>query len=193
MSGLNPSMNSHDIIWSLKNKLGGRVKFMGVYSADEVSNMNFHNYSSDKPYIFIANTLPSNIYSLGHWIVYYVDTKIKQIYVFDSYGLDPRVYTQYFKRFFNNHPSFKIWYNIKRLQAEDSYVCGLYAVHATKTITNKGLNYFLQYIDRGWSFNNYRHNDRKIVRLTNIHTLPNYCHKTFCPHITFRECKNLYC
>lgn len=91
----------------------------GVYAANELPHIIWKPSNG-----FIANTDP--IYSPGqHWIAFYFNENGFMEF-FDSYGNSPEQFSPYFKQYMGNYPSIKV--NKKRLQSNDTIVCGQYCL-----------------------------------------------------------------
>ena len=91
-------MNSEQILHALQGKLShNNICFLGCLPADKVAQLDFRN-KDGKPMAFIANVLSTEqIHLMGHWVAYYVTGKC--IYFFDSFSLNPRLYSQHFFTF----------------------------------------------------------------------------------------------
>ena len=64
----------------------------------------------------------------SHWVaLFIVDTRNAEF--FDSYGLAPSQYSKYFSEFFQRQDITKIDYNTKRLQSDQTNVCGHYVLY----------------------------------------------------------------
>jgi len=119
--------------------------FLGVFAADQLT---FN--PSKRPSCLIANTDPANLPG-QHWVAIYFDAHDNVEY-FDSYGRHP---SSAFASFMKKNAKRMHVYE-KRLQSNDTFVCGMYCV------------YFLYYRVRGIKnmfsrfWQNFIDNDRRI-------------------------------
>ena len=84
-------MDVRELQTALKNRLGDRTRFMGVYTSDQIPFI----IPSRRPITMIVNTLKStsSINVIGHWVVFYIEFHPKKRIVFyDSYGISPHDY-----------------------------------------------------------------------------------------------------
>lgn len=93
----------------------------GIFAADEMPN-----YIYSFPSGFIVNT--DTRAKLGrHWLAFYISSKTVGEF-FDSYGHSPSYYSQNFQTFFNKN-GFEMKYNNKKIQSDDSKMCGQYCIY----------------------------------------------------------------
>lgn len=92
----------------------------GVFAADEIPQ-NTNTF----PFAFIVNTDPKRQPG-RHWLAFYISSRTAGEF-FDSFGNPPEYYFNHSKEFFNAK-SFKLEFNIKRLQSNESKVCGQYCL-----------------------------------------------------------------
>jgi hypothetical protein len=106
------------VLQSLNKQTGGR-HFFGVYPLDMLPD------EITFPAAIVANTSDSS-QTTGHWVAFYIPDKGSSQY-FDSYGtipLHPEFYSWIQK--FNMHG--ELYFNKRRYQADNSPVCGYYAL-----------------------------------------------------------------
>jgi len=138
-------MNSLELVRIISSDKLLNQTFLGVFAADQLTFS-----PSKRPSCLIANTDPTNLPG-QHWVVIYFDAHGNAGY-FDSYGRQP---SSVFASFMQKN-SKKIHVYEKRLQSNDTYVCGMYCV------------YFLYYRVRGMTnmfshfSQNFLDNDRRI-------------------------------
>lgn len=94
------------------------VKFLGVYAADELPNLN--SSKTSYPCCYVVNTDPSSEPG-EHWVAFYHETPHHPVEFFDSFGNPPSAYL------FNREFTFFL-HNEKRFQVYNSSVCGYYVV-----------------------------------------------------------------
>jgi len=92
--------------------------FLGIFAADQLVFK-----VAKKPCCLIANTDPSNMPG-QHWVAIYFDAHGKAEY-FDSYGQQP---SDAFVLFMKKN-AMRMNVNEKRLQSNDTFVCGMYCVY----------------------------------------------------------------
>ena len=119
-------MNTLDLARNLRNNLGVKVAFWGIFCSDELLNLVIEKEVINKPIVLIVNTLRTfdDREKMGHWVCFHF-TRDKAVF-FDSFGLDPRVYCREFYSFVEK-TSFN-WFRFKvQLQPPESIKCGLYS------------------------------------------------------------------
>ena len=122
-------MNTNDVMYALRNKLGDKIYFAGVLSSDEVQSFKIPTLRL-KPLIFIANILRKYDRKLGHWVTFLISkSPDNQIFFYDSYGLKPEWYSKDFASFINKNTRYDLYTHNRRLQSPTSLVCGLYCCH----------------------------------------------------------------
>lgn len=110
-------MNTHQLQCAIENDSNMKYNVCGVYAADKTPQ----TLRTCKG--FIANTDPHQ--QLGkHWIAFFYDNDTLEC--FDSYGRFPDVYSVYLRQFMRQF--YKIKVNKKRLQSNDTAVCGQYCL-----------------------------------------------------------------
>ena len=101
-------MDARELSLALKNRLGDRTHFMGVYTSDQIPFIK----STKRPVTMIVNTLKStsSIDVVGHWVVFYIEFQPKKRIVFcDSYGISLFDYTILgFSKFINQYKTFPL-------------------------------------------------------------------------------------
>ncbi len=155
-------MNSEQILHALQGKLShGNMHFLGCLSADKVALLDFRN-KAGKPLAFIANVLGTQeIHLMGHWVAYYVIGKC--IYFFDSFSLNPRLYSRYFLHFLDKHKEFTIFKLAFRLQSDQSLVCGAYCIQFIYLCDHVGIVKTSEFMRNNYDVSNYVRNDRKVL------------------------------
>jgi len=114
-------MNTRQISAVLQTDSSTKQAFQGVYPSDVLPETIEHY-----PAAFVANVDPSGQPG-SHWCAFYF-TKDKRGEFFDSYGQQPKQYTQAFQDFLYRNSV--VWtYNAKSLQSLDSNVCGHYCLY----------------------------------------------------------------
>ena len=185
-------MDAYDLLYALRNKLGNKIDFAGVFSSDHVRE--FHlPLRRDKTIAFIANILREGDTRLGHWVAFAI-TKPPQnrIYFYDSYGLNPVLYTPDFKVFLKRNSDFEIYSFNRRLQSPKSSVCGLYCAHFIYLISKYEINKAVNILRRVFPTERGRKNDQRVYEF-----YINYLNTRPCLHwknktramITYEECK----
>ena len=119
-------MDVRELKLALRNKLGNRVNFIGIYTSDKLPNISHIT----KPVVFIANILKStvNINIVGHWVAFYFEfLPKKRIIFFDSYGLSPNIYINSgFSKFLNKYKNISLFHFGNQFQPNNSMQRGLY-------------------------------------------------------------------
>ena len=185
-------MNSEQILQALRGKLDHKnVNFMGCLPADHVARLDLRN-KGGKPIVFIANVLStSEIHRMGHWVVYYIAGKC--IHFFDSYAINPRLYSRHFLHFLNKHKEFTLLKLAFRLQSDQSLVCGAYCVQFTYLCDRLGIIKASEFLKNNYTVNDYVLNDRKVLKYVYDHFKMPPCTATFSKHgMTYKTCARLY-
>jgi hypothetical protein len=95
----------------------------GIFAVDLLP---LHNFKT-LPRALIVNVSTRDQVGF-HWVaLFIVDTRTAEF--FDSHGLTPSQYSKYFSEFFQRQDITKIDYNTKRLQSDQTYVCGHYVLY----------------------------------------------------------------
>lgn len=184
-------MNSEQILRALHGKLShNKIHFMGCLSADKVALLDFRN-KGKKPIAFIANVLSTeDIHLMGHWVGYYVIGKC--IYFFDSFSLNPRLYSQHFHHFLNKHKEFTIFKLAYRLQSDQSLVCGAYCIQFIYLCDRVGIIKTSEFMRNNYDVSNYVRNDRKVLSYVYERFKMPPCRSTFCRQgMTYKMCIRL--
>lgn len=166
-------MNTSDLFFTLENKIGPRLLFLGVKTSDEVRHFSIPRIR-EKPILFIANILRLGDNRLGHWLCILIsDNRSKDIYFLDSYAINPTLYGRDFSYFINRYSDFNIQMNTKRLQASDSIVCGLYCCYFIYILSRENIYELARLIRYKFSSLNYKENDKQIFRfyIRNLNTM----------------------
>jgi len=139
-----------------KDKLLSQT-FLGVFAVDQ---LNFK--LTRRPCCLIANTDPTNMPG-KHWIAMYFDSQGVGEY-FDSFGREP---TENFVSFMRKNAT-KLLINKRRLQSDDTYVCGMYCVYFLFYRVRNVINMFAKF------GKNVLNNDRRVCRFMYSHFRVNH-------------------
>ena len=170
-------MDTRELESAIRGNLGGLVNYVGVFSSDHVGNIKIP-LRRDKALAFIANTLESSsdINNMGHWVCFYITkSPNNHIVFFDSYGLDPVIYTHNFQLFLNRNKYFKIFEFKKSIQPDNSYKCGLYVLFFIHNVSHYGIRQTLVKIRSTFSNTNLHENDKRVVRYYFTHLKRRRC------------------
>ena len=119
-------MDVRELESALKNKLGPYIKFIGVYTSDNLPVIPYNT----KPIVLTANTLRSsaNIDTVGHWVGYYFEFYLKRrVIFFDSFGLSPHFYINCgFSSFLRKYRDTPIYNFGTQFQPDNSMKCKLF-------------------------------------------------------------------
>ena len=184
-------MNGQQILRALQGKLSQHnMHFIGCLSADKVALLDFRN-KDDKPIAFIANVLSAEKnHLMGHWVGYYVVGQC--IYFFDSFSLNPRLYSQHFLHFLNKHKEFTIFKLAFRLQSDQSLVCGAYCIQFIYLCDHVGIVKTSEFMRKNYDTSNYVRNDRKVLSYAYEKFKMPPCRSTFCSQgLTYKMCIKL--
>ena len=111
-------------------------QFWGCFTSDVLAKIVIK--PNDGPVIIIANILPSTMLEkMGHWVCFYIKDRI--IYLLDSFGMKPEIYTKYFNSVIKHHEGFKLWRLHYPIQDQMSYNCGVYVLYFIPVICIKGI------------------------------------------------------
>ena len=120
-------MNTDDILYVLKGRLGRNIIFHGVLSSDQVRSFEIPKIR-DNNIAFIANILRLGDLRMGHWVVFLITkSPTNEIYFFDSYALKPAFYCGDFEFFLKRNSIYEAYNITRKLQSDASLICGLYA------------------------------------------------------------------
>lgn len=195
-------MDTIELQKSLSGILGDRIRFKGIVPSDFLPK-NLKDVRRDIPLVYIVNTLTSkaDVNQMGHWVVFYVEkSPIKRIVFFDSYGLDPSLYSKNFVKFIESHKKTFTFYNWSRqIQPINSVKCGLYVVYFVHTVSHNGIESTLKKMLKIFKIRNKKGNDRFVTSYFFDH-LNRMSDKNDCNYwrtyktnekrgITFKECK----
>lgn len=185
-------MDVRELEDGLRGRLGNKVDYLGVFTSDTLP----HIHSTNKPIVFIANTLKSStdVRTVGHWISFYVEfSPIQRVVFFDSYGLHPSIYCDGFTEFINKYHKFSIYDYGLQLQPDTSIKCGLYVSFFIHFLSFNGINKFSWRYKHVFSKRDLQSNDR-YVTLYYLKHLSKSCRKWKYgtkKAITYQECKQL--
>lgn len=88
----------------------------------------------NKNSVYIINTDPSTK-SGTHWLCLWISKRKQFSYFFDSYGRPP-IFNKYIQNFIETHCKIIHW-NVKQIQAYNSFVCGEYCCLFAACLSNK--------------------------------------------------------
>lgn len=183
-------MNGEEILQALNGKLGTKINFLGIHTLHTLHEVVNEVYSSYTSGAFILNTLPieSKTNTMGHWVGVYLNGASLTTAFFDSYNLEPKIYSTLLHHALNP-PSRRAYYrNSFRLQSLSSYVCGIYALHFIYHCSHYGVRSAFNYFHKYFNKRNPVLNDRMIVKIAyKLYRMPR-CVKTFCLHKHDRYC-----
>lgn len=169
-------MNSSQILNAIEGRLGNECKFIGIYFSDELWKVRLIRKKESRPIVCIVNTLRlQDTDVMGHYLTFYCDTKNKLLYFIDSYALKKEFYNKEINEFCKG--GLKICYLPFRMQDFASFVCGLYAIFFTITLSREGVNAIETAIRLYFRRGKYKYNDAIIVKhmYTNLgDSLPPY-------------------
>ena len=186
-------MDVRELELALRNKLGDKVHYIGVYTSDNFPTVAY----SKKPIMFIVNTLrsTSDINIVGHWIGIYIEYHpMKRVFFFDSFGIPPIMYHNTgFSQFINSYrgKKMKISYTKKQLQPDNSIKCGLYVLLFIHFTSHYGINTFMNYSRDFFSKNSLAFNDKSVTRYYFKHLANGNClqwKSGVKRAITYKEC-----
>lgn len=189
-------MDTREIESALRGKIGGLINYKGIYTSDKLPYIHY----SSKPIIFIANTLEStaDISITGHWLAFYIEFyPKKRIIFFDSFGLNPRIYSSYFSEYFDEkYSSFPIYDFAVQLQPDNSQKCGLYVIHFIHYVSYNGIDKFISYMPTIFSSKKLENNDQYVTKYYFKHLSKvkncSYWKTGNKRAITFKECKRIF-
>lgn len=170
-------MDTGELESALRGRLGRRVRYMGVFSSDEVGGLELQ-LEREVPQVFIANTLESSsdVNNMGHWVCFYVGGSLNDIIIFfDSYGLPPGVYSPHFSIFLERYSNLRMYEFKGAIQPDMSYKCGLYVLFFIHFVSHHGIRRTIQRIKNTFPRNNLQQNDRTIVRYYFTHLKRRRC------------------
>ena len=152
-------MNRGDINLALRGKLGTKAKYLGCFAVDEILDLNLRNRDEKKILVFIVNILSSNeVKQMEHWVTIAVFNSNK-VYWFDSLGLNPGDYNNYFRLFLDKY-HFQVFSSApNQLQGSNSLLCGFYALTFTHLVSKLGIPKTLQYLSNNLSSTDLHFND----------------------------------
>lgn len=115
------TISNFDIMEMCKS---AKLPIVGVYSKDELPNIM-------KPGSYYVNLQDSDEGDGSHWVMFYIDSKLKNAVYFDSFGFPPPLEVKNFLSKFKNVP-----YSNRQIQDIKSTNCGLFCI---------GLDIYLKY------------------------------------------------
>lgn len=187
-------MDTSELQYSLRGKLGDKVNYIGILSSDKVGIIHIP-FIRSKPFVFIANILNNEVDKnvMGHWVTFYVEkSPSKNIVFFDSYGINLKLYCKEFSDFIDRNNSFRIYEFGKQIQPNNSYKCGLYALFFVHYLSYKGIRETIFRVKNIFSYTNLLSNDRYVTRYYYAHLNKKNCYWWKLGKkraITFKECK----
>ena len=157
-------MNTSDIYYVLKGKVGSKILFRGVMAADQVNSFKIPS-CREKDIAFVANILRTGDKRMGHWVVFLITkSPMKKIYFFDSYGMDPVFYSGDFEDFLKCHREYELYTLQGKLQSDESLICGLYASWYIYHCSRYALSKVMQILKKSLIIGKEKENDKIIFR-----------------------------
>ena len=155
-------MNGAEINLGFKQTLGDKINFIGVYCSDQLKDIVIPKVNK-VGCVFIANTLTTddNENKMGHWVAFYIKKNISIF--FDSFGLNPKVYCEGFRRFVDYSSSEWFRFSIQ-LQPLISVKCGLYVLTFIHYLSYNGMERTLHFVKGFFSSKNHIRNDKLVTR-----------------------------
>ena len=134
------TMNTADIQFALKSKLGNEAIFYGCVSSDSFSTFKIPPFRK-KPLIFSVNTLPSYKYlEMGHWTVFVIQkSPLQNIVFFDPLGMEPEVLSSHFSDFMKNNSDMTFFRNYNAVQHINSAFCAFFCLYFTHYVSLQGV------------------------------------------------------
>ena len=188
-------MDTRELETALKGRIGPLIHFKGIFTSDILPYIKYNS----KPIIFISNTLSStsHISIVGHWVCFYIEFfPKKRLVFFDSYGLLPSIYSQYFSEYIEKkYSKFSIYDFGKQLQPNVSQKCGLYVLLFTHYVSHYGVDRFISMFKTLFSIKYLKKNDILVTRyyfkylskVNSCYSWKNGKRRA----ITFKECKKM--
>ncbi len=168
-------MNTIEIRTGLKNRLGDRCHYLGIYEENELKKViSISSRLIDKPSVFILHVLDKPEFTMGHWIVIYINYQIRVFSYLDSLNLPLHMLSKSLCNIANTiHMTvLKIPY---RLQAMKSVTCGAYSMFFVYLLSKDSIYCLFKRIKRFFTKGDYIKNDREIIRVTyRIFNMPKY-------------------
>ena len=183
-------MNGYEIEHGLNGVLGDNIIFLGCYWMNDAPSILRSAISKGRPCVVIFNTLNKNSKEslMGHWISIYINYGNLTLGYFDSYNLEPEIYSRSMGKFLRDSPwsVYKLTY---RIQGIKSLVCGVYAMYYVYLLSHHSLKKSFAHIHKIFKKHQYKNNDKLILRIAyKIFHMP-VCEKTFCLRASINECR----
>ena len=187
-------MNGYEIERGLKDVLGDNIIFLGCYWMEDASSILRSAVTKSRPCVIILNTIKKNAKEglMGHWISIYINYGNLTLGYFDSYNLEPELYSRGMSKFLRDKPwsLYKLSY---RIQGISSLVCGVYTMYYVYLLSRHSLKKSFAHIHKKFKKHQYKNNDKLILRIAyKIFHMP-VCEKTFCLRASINECRPNYC
>lgn len=187
-------MNGYEIEQGLKDILGDNIIFLGCYWLSDASRILHSAASKNRPCVIIFNTINKNSKEslMGHWISIYINYGNLTLGYFDSYNLEPEIYSRGMGKFLRDRPwtVYKLTYRIQGLK---SLVCGVYAMYFVYLLSRHSLKKSFAHIHKKFKRHQYKNNDKLILKIAyKIFQMP-VCEKKFCLRASVNECRLSNC
>lgn len=143
---------------------------------------------------FVVNILTSRHRPsiMGHYVLVVIGKSY--IAYFDSYGIKPRVYSSWLQGFISQYYDKRFLDISRRLQSLDSLTCGAYVIFIMYHINLYGVDRINNFLRCYFSHDDFKYNDRKVIRFLYRHFNMPRCERLFCDRsLSKRKCKQLYC
>ena len=184
-------MNCGEVADVCRQFLRGGYVLRGCFLADQLPIRKDRTTYNE---FFVVNILTSRHRPtlMGHYVLVVVGKYC--IAYFDSYGIKPHIYSPWLQRFINQYYD-KSFLDISRhLQSIDSLTCGAYAIFIMYHINLHGIDYIVNFLRFYFSQNDFRYNDRKVIRFLYRNFKMPRCERLFCNEsLSKKECERMFC
>ena len=187
-------MNGYEVEQGLKGVLGDNIIFLGCFWMNDITRILRSSARKSRPCVIIFNTLEKDSKEslMGHWISIYINYANLTLGYFDSYNLEPEIYSRGMSKFLRDNP-FTVYKLSYRIQGIKSLVCGVYVMYFTYLLSRHSLKKSFAHIHKKFKKHQYNDNDKLILRIAyKIFNMP-VCEKTFCLRASVNICKPNYC
>ena len=121
--------------FQISSILRGDIRVRNIFKGCFMNNaVPFPKISSSDESCYVVNVI-SNPYVMGHWVCFYF--RDNTMFFFDSFGVDPTIYSGDIKFLFNNYIGEKIIVVTNPIQSSTSNVCGGYVIWFLKMMAHK--------------------------------------------------------
>ena len=133
-------------------------------AADQVNSFEIPN-DREKDIAFVANILRLGDKRMGHWVVFLIiKSPMKKIYFFDSYGMEPTFYSGDFDNFLKRNREYELYTLNRKLQSDESLVCGLYASWYIYHTSRYTLSKVMQLLKKSFTSGKEKENDKAVFQ-----------------------------